>query len=839
MKTVIQILLTFVLNALWQGTLIVGFAALGDWLLRGAAPRYRHYLWVVSLLACLTVPALSCLPLATSSRAASISGPLGPIPVVTSRIITPGIEDFSSPVRREEPQVRPRFSLSRSVSVPVRIAFALIGLYVLIVLWRLVALLRAWRRTNQIVAGVFECAFPDWVHDRINQCQTEVGVKSCRVLCSNDIAVPITVGVFDRIVILPQRFAREVSIEVLTSALGHEFQHIARHDYLLNLVYEFVFLPLSFHPAAAFARRRIRHTRELCCDAAVTTKLVPAEVYARSLVKLIGSAPLQPLAPDTTIGMNESDILEVRIMALLKKSNLSSRKRVLLLVAAALLLITPCVAAARFALSFDTGRQAQSSDTTGPQNQERWKRTPDEQKMFELEAQAQKLKQSLEQTPQSRQDERANIEAKLKDVERSLEESRKALESSQLSAQYADAQKLKLMLEYYEKNRGADDAKVKEMEQLLAQAKTKSPGDLELVRQAFEKMAAEQAAGQGDRKPRLLSHTEAQYTDDARAKGIVGKVVLGFNIDPNGIPQDIQVKQSLYPSLDQAAVEAVRSWKFQPAMKNGQVVSKWIEVQINFNLYQDPKKEEQETRALREKELTAEAQMNGQEIRVRLGNEAGRRAEREAQQKRDAILAGLAKISMDHAIQIATSKVPGKVTECSLIGEHWEGADELAKPSLVLYHVVVLSEEATPVKTHVLINAMDGTVFRVSKEDAIILRPFMKSDEEMTGYATTTPDGVTRDRRTIDGGVLNGKTTSMPVPEYPAMARNAHVSGSVNVRVVIDGEGNVVEATAVSGHPLLRAAAMAAAKEAKLAPTRLNGEPVAVSGVLVYNFVAQ
>jgi len=35
MKTVIQILLTLVLNALWQGTLVVGFAALGDWLLRG------------------------------------------------------------------------------------------------------------------------------------------------------------------------------------------------------------------------------------------------------------------------------------------------------------------------------------------------------------------------------------------------------------------------------------------------------------------------------------------------------------------------------------------------------------------------------------------------------------------------------------------------------------------------------------------------------------------------------------------------------------------------------------------------------------------------------------
>ena len=61
----------------------------------------------------------------------------------------------------------------------------------------------------------------------------------------------------------------------------------------------------------------------------------------------------------------------------------------------------------------------------------------------------------------------------------------------------------------------------------------------------------------------------------------------------------------------------------------------------------------------------------------------------------------------------------------------------------------------------------------------------------------------------------------------------------MNVQVLVDTEGNVIEATAVSGHPLLRAAAVAAAREAKLSPTRLSGEPVMVSGVFVYNFVAQ
>ena len=91
----------------------------------------------------------------------------------------------------------------------------------------------------------------------------------------------------------------------------------------------------------------------------------------------------------------------------------------------------------------------------------------------------------------------------------------------------------------------------------------------------------------------------------------------------------------------------------------------------------------------------------------------------------------------------------------------------------------------------------------------------------------------------LSGGVLNGKATSLPVPEYPAIAKAAHASGSVTVNVIIDEDGNVVSARSVSGHPLLQAAAVAAARQAKFAPTKLSGQPVRVSGVLVYTFVEQ
>lgn len=90
----------------------------------------------------------------------------------------------------------------------------------------------------------------------------------------------------------------------------------------------------------------------------------------------------------------------------------------------------------------------------------------------------------------------------------------------------------------------------------------------------------------------------------------------------------------------------------------------------------------------------------------------------------------------------------------------------------------------------------------------------------------------------LSGGVMNGKVTSLPKPAYPEAARAVKVSGAVSIQVTVDESGNIVLATAVSGHPLLRAAAEQAAKGAKFSPTMMSGQPVKVTGVITYNFVS-
>src|SRR6185295_17820143 len=93
--------------------------------------------------------------------------------------------------------------------------------------------------------------------------------------------------------------------------------------------------------------------------------------------------------------------------------------------------------------------------------------------------------------------------------------------------------------------------------------------------------------------------------------------------------------------------------------------------------------------------------------------------------------------------------------------------------------------------------------------------------------------------RTISKGVITGLALDLPKPVYSAFNKQAHAQGAVSVQVLIDEFGKVVSAKAVSGHPLLLAAATQAAYRAKFSPTKLGDQPVKVSGVITYNFVLQ
>ena len=112
------------------------------------------------------------------------------------------------------------------------------------------------------------------------------------------------------------------------------------------------------------------------------------------------------------------------------------------------------------------------------------------------------------------------------------------------------------------------------------------------------------------------------------------------------------------------------------------------------------------------------------------------------------------------------------------------------------------------------------------------------STEEVTS-GPPAANALTPSGATVSGGVLNGKAKSLPKPEYPPAAKAVKASGAVMVQILLDENGSITSATAISGHPLLRQAAVEAAKKATFAPTILSGKAVRVSGVLTFNFTPE
>jgi hypothetical protein len=86
------------------------------------------------------------------------------------------------------------------------------------------------------------------------------------------------------------------------------------------------------------------------------------------------------------------------------------------------------------------------------------------------------------------------------------------------------------------------------------------------------------------------------------------------------------------------------------------------------------------------------------------------------------------------------------------------------------------------------------------------------------------------------GGILNMKAIHLPAPSYPSEAKKSFASMIITVMVEVSTEGNVTNAKACAGHPMLRPYAEAAALQAKIGLTKLSGIPVKVRGVLIYKF---
>jgi periplasmic protein TonB len=93
------------------------------------------------------------------------------------------------------------------------------------------------------------------------------------------------------------------------------------------------------------------------------------------------------------------------------------------------------------------------------------------------------------------------------------------------------------------------------------------------------------SVGGGVSAPQLVRSVDPDFTDDARRANYQGTVSIELIVDSSGNPQDIRIVRHLGMGLDQKAIEAVRQYKFKPAMYQGRPVSVQMVINVDFHLH--------------------------------------------------------------------------------------------------------------------------------------------------------------------------------------------------------------------------------------------------------------
>jgi TonB family protein len=336
-----NVVLSYVLNSLWQAPLVFIAAWIATRVLRTAGPAAEHRVWVGALLSQSLLPAISILPWQRfhiawpwHAHGASIGDGLVAVQM--------GAGTGSAALR-----------LTPAVMTALAVVYAaLTGYFVARFVWRCVRLSALTRGSEQLkLSGEAAISCERW-SDRL-------GIMGpIAVVCSNEIFAPVTVGVAQRCVMLPAGMLTELPQADLDTAIAHEFAHVRRNDFLKNLVYEIVALPLSYHPCLWYTRQHIMETREMVCDE-MAAGISGGQEYAQSLLRL-ASLLLQgrPVRVPHAIGVFDANTLERRLMKLTEKKKEVGRLRVCVMVAACVVL---GIATAGSAVALRLGVDAQAS----------------------------------------------------------------------------------------------------------------------------------------------------------------------------------------------------------------------------------------------------------------------------------------------------------------------------------------------------------------------------------------------------------------------------------------------------------------------------------------------
>ncbi len=518
-----------------RGTVVLAAAFAAAWLLRSASAAVRHFVWTVAFAAVLLLPAAMRL------------GPRftwGSSPVVARSTVV-----RATPARLQLP------AAPAKTSPPVRVPWT--GFYaagMLLVMARFLA--GAWRMRQMV-----RHAIPaDYAVRAAASIREELGIaRVVRVLHSEEAQVPMTWGVRRAIVLLPAA-AREWPAARLHAVLLHEMVHVARHDLLAQMVAQAACCLYWFHPLAWVAARQLRKERERACDDAVLNRGITAPDYAGHLMELARVLVERQASLADAPAMAEAGDLEDRVRALLDHGR---NRTPLTRGAAAAVAAMACVLVLSVTSLAQPGRGALAGIVQDP---------------------------SGSRVPRS--------EVTIKNLDGSNEEVMVVNAAGEYGFPSIPAGRYSIEVR-------AGGFKIGKKE-VVVTAGAASRADVNLeIGNLSESMkvratrtspapAAARALETPQRIPiggnvqpsKIVTKVNPEYPADLKQQGVTGSVIIRAIISKTGDTLNAQVINTVHPGLAQAALDAVKQWRYQPTLLNGQPVEVLTTVTIAFELEQ-------------------------------------------------------------------------------------------------------------------------------------------------------------------------------------------------------------------------------------------------------------
>jgi TonB family protein len=343
MRTLEFWILAYLLNSLWQVPLLFAAAWLAARVLRSLGAKIEHGVWVAALLLQSVLPALSIFPwewLRMLSWGGNASRP-GDAQVSVAMGQGTGIGVL------QLPEV-----LLGAITI---LYVAVTAFFAARFIWRAINLSALQREAVPVSLTGQAALF--W-----ERCMKRFEVQDVSIVASSRVFGPVTLGIRQKLLLLPVNVIEQLPETDLSTVIAHEFAHMRRKDFMKNLLYELLCLLVSYHPLLWLTRSRIMESREMICDQ-MAASVTGTDEYAQSLLRLASLLITGTLGRTPhTIGIFDANVFERRLMNVTEKQQeIRGVRRVVALAACAALALATCGSA--LALGMHANAASDGSDS--------------------------------------------------------------------------------------------------------------------------------------------------------------------------------------------------------------------------------------------------------------------------------------------------------------------------------------------------------------------------------------------------------------------------------------------------------------------------------------------